>query len=346
MTKNFVAIKSSLLMGMLLVSIFAALSVTSPNSDTAEAALIPKFVQYDSVIELSFADSSSLDTPIHPLGGTRSIDIKVRYQCTVPDEFRSGIGKTLMFGLFKFVFLAPVHLTIENIPEWCTATISPADMVFNAFDEGDALERTVTLQVAMNKESTALFPATLRIRATGESPDPHIKAPPQVSLDVGVTPGYIPLISTNPGSPIKKTNPNEPVSWDIKITNNGNGEALVKARIINPPEGWVVSVNPQTIVPSLAESETNEQTLTLTALPPKNFGYYNDQIQIELELIPEFSSPGAGSSSNLTKGDPIYLTLGIENRGFSSGTGLEMVLIVVLILALVLIIVYMKKFKK
>ena len=345
MTKNFVAIKTSAITILLLVSVFTAFSIISPESNSAEAAIIPKFVQYDSIIELSFEDSSVLNTPIHPLGGTRNIDINVRYRNTVPEQFREGLGKNLMFGFFKFVFLAPVHLEVENVPEWCTATVSPSDLIFDAFADGDELETTVTLQVAVNKESTALFPKTLRLKATGESPDPHIKAPPQVTLDVGITPGYVPLISTNAGAPIKKTNPNEPVSWDIQITNNGNGEALVKARVLNPPEGWVVSVNPQMIVPSLAEAEDNKEILTLTALPPKNFGYYNDQVQIELELIPEFSSPGAGSASNITRGEPLYLTLGIENRGFSTGTGLELGLIVVVILAIISIIVYLKKFR-
>ena len=196
MEKNHRAIKSSFIILMMFSVIFVGLNISSSNSNTASAAIIPKFVQYDSIVELSFINSSVLDEPIHPLGGTRNVDIKVRYYTTVPDIFRVNPGKTLMFGLFKFQFLAPVHLTVENVPTWCTATVSPPDIIFDAFGEGTALERTVTLQIAVNKESTALFPATIYISATGESPDPHIKTPPKVNLPIQVTPGFIPLIST------------------------------------------------------------------------------------------------------------------------------------------------------
>jgi hypothetical protein len=320
-------------MGILLISIFAAYTVMHPKSNTASAAPL---IQYDSIVELEFADSSVLNTPIHPLSGTRNVDIKVRYFNTVPDVFRDGVGKILLFGPFKFVFLAPVHLTIENIPDWCTATIAPPDIIFDAFGEGSALERQVTIQIAVNKESTALFPYELKIKATGDSPDRHIKAPPEVTLPLAITPGYVPLVSTDPGATIKKTSPGEPVSWDIKITNNGNGEAIVRARIINPPEGWVISVNPQTIVPSLADGDVNEKEMTLTALPPFDFGYHSQQVPIEVELTPEFSSPGAGASANMTRGEPIYLSLAVQNRGFST-PGFEVVFLITAVLAMIII---------
>ena len=69
-----------------------------------------------------------------------------------------------------------------------------------------------------------------------------------MNLPIQVTPGFIPLISTEPGAQIKKTSPGEPVTWNIKITNNGNGEAIVKARVLDRPQGWVITVNPQIIV--------------------------------------------------------------------------------------------------
>ncbi len=338
---KFRTVKTSIVLSILLVSIFVVFTSAFPKSNTASAAIIPKFVQYDSIVEMEFDDSSALNTPIHPLGGTRNVDIKVRYFNTVPDMFRTGIGRKLMFGIFKFVFLAPVHLSVENIPDWCTATIAPPDIIFDAFEEGSALERKVTLQIAVNKESTALFPHELRIKATGDSPDPHIKAPPAITLPVAITPGYVPLVSTDPGATIKKTHPGEPVSWDIKLTNNGNGEAIVRARVINPPEGWIISVNPQTIVPSLADGDVNEKEMTLTALPPFEFGYHNEQVLIEVEITPEFSSPGAGASANLTKGDPIYLSLAVQNRGFST-PGFEVIFLITAILA----IIVMKKRRK
>ena len=332
------SIKICFMISILLFSLFASFAIINPKSNIVSA--IDPLVQYDTIVALEFADSNALNTPIHPLGGVRNVDIKVTYISTVPDIFKTPPGKYILFGFFKFVFLAPVHLKIENIPDWCTASIAPPDIIFDAFGEGSELERKVTLQVAVNKQSTALFPFTLQVKATGDSPDKHIKAPPEVSLPIAITPGYVPLISTDPGATIKKTSPGEPVSWDIKISNNGNGEALVRARIINIPEGWVVSVNPQTIVPSLADGELNEKVMSLTALPPLNIGYYNENVMLEIELTPEFSSPGAGASANLTKGESIYLTLAIQLRGFSM-PGFEFLFLI----SGVLIFIIIKKHK-
>jgi hypothetical protein len=338
MKMKFRTVKTAIILGILLVVCFTAFNMVNQKSSTASAALI----EYDSIVTLEFADSSALNTPIHPLGGTRNVDITVRYINTVPDMFRKQPGRTLLFGPFKFVFLAPVHLEVENVPDWCTATIAPPDIIFDAFGEDSALERTVTLQVAVNKQSTALFPHELKVKATGDSPDRHIKAPPGVTLPVAITPGYVPLISPNPGQTIKRTGPGETVSWNIKLTNNGNGEALVRARVIDPPDGYVISVNPQTIIPSLADGDLNEKELPLTVLPPFEFGYFNENVQIELELIPEFSSPGTGASANLTQGQPLYLTLAVQNRGFST-PGFEIIIFMFAILSMVIIIKHKRK---
>jgi len=331
------SIKICFMISILLFSLFASFAIINPKSNIVSA--IDPLVQYDSIVQLEFADSSALNTPIHPLGGTRSIQIKVSYINTVPEIFRPpNVGKVLLFGFFKFVFLAPVHLTIENIPSWCTASIAPSDIIFDAF--GTDLEREVTLQVAVNKQSTALFPFILQVKANGDSPDRHIKEPPQVTLPVTLTPGYVPLISTDPGATIKQTGPGEPVNWNIKISNNGNGEALVRSKIMDIPEGWVITINPQIIVPSLADGEINEKELSLTALPPIAFGYYNENVQLQIELTPEFSSPGTGSAANLTKGLPIYLSLGIQLRGVTL-PGFELLFL----LSGILIFIIIKKHK-
>ena len=233
MKKSLKKIRLSFVFGIILMSVFSTLIIVNPESDTAKASIIPRFVQYDSQIELEILNPDALNEPIHPYGGLRNIKIKVKYTTTVPPIFKSGIGKNLMFGIFKFIFLAPIHLDVENIPDWMTVSLSPRDFLIDVFGEGDELERTATLQIGVNKQSTALFPATVLIKATGESPDPHIKAPPEFTYELSLTPGYVPLIDTQPDQPIKKTSPGEPVTWDIKLTNNGNGEAIVNARVIN-----------------------------------------------------------------------------------------------------------------
>jgi len=338
------SLKIFFIIWILLFSLFTSFTILNPKSNIASA--IDPLVQYDSFVVLEIVNSSVLDTSIHPLEGVKNVKIKVTYFNTVPQvfkgsEFQNRLLKGLFFGFSKFVFLAPVQLTIENesIPSWCTASIAPPNIIFDAF--GTDLERKVTLQIAVNKQSTALFPHTLQVKATGERPDEHIKAPPNVTLSVSLTPGYVPLISTDPGTSIKKTSPGELVNWDIKISNNGNGEALVRSKIMDIPEGWVITVNPQIIVPSLADGELNEENMSLTALPPYNFGYYNDRVMFEIELTPEFSSPGTGVSANLTKGEPIYLTLAVKLRGFSL-PGFEFIFL----LFGILIFIILRKHKK
>jgi len=166
--------------------------------------------------------------------------------------------------------------------------------------------------------------------------DSHIKAPLNVTLPVTITPGYVPIISTDPGDTIKKTIPGEPVDWNIKISNDGNGETLVKARIIDPPKGWIISVNPQIIIPVSSDGKSNEKTMSLTALPPPDIGYYNKKVQFEVELTPEFSVPGTGSTLNLTKGETISLYFTIRLRGFSL-PGFEFIFLICGILIFIVI---------
>ncbi|MFE3845873.1 hypothetical protein ACFL1L_03325 [Thermoplasmatota archaeon] len=329
---------------ILLFSIFTSFTIISPKSNIASA--VDPFLQFESFVVLEIENSSVLDIPVHPLGGVKNINITIKYFNTIPQELKDNniinkLFRGLIFGFDKFVFIAPVNLTFESdsIPSWCTVSIVPQNIIFNAFDEGSDLERKATLQVAVNKKSTALFPFTLNVKSYAASlnkHDKHITPPPDVILPVIITPGYVPLLSTDPGAAIKKTTPGESVNWNIRISNNGNGEALVKARIINPPDGWIVSVNPQIIIPSLAERESNEKILSLTALPPLNLGYFNENVKLEIELTPEFSSPGTGSFVNLTKGDSLYLTLVVKLRGFSL-PGYEFIFIISGILICIII---------
>jgi hypothetical protein len=317
------SLKISFIVTILLISVFASFTIINPKSNIVSA--VDPLIQYDSLVSLEFDDPTQLDLPIHPLTGIRNVGIKVTYYNTVPDQFRTGIGKILFFGPFKFVFLAPVHLKVEDLPDWADVSVAPSDIIFPAFGEPSELEKLVTVQISVNKQSTAFFPHTISVKATGDSPDRRIKAPPEVSLQVKITPGYIPLISTDPGATIKRTTPGEPVSWDIKVSNNGNGEAIVRAQVDSIlPEGWIVSVNPQIIVPSLADGEINEKVMSLTVLPPQNFGYYNINQQFIIKLTSEFSSPGGDSNS--TKGEPLYLNLAVQLRGFTV-PGFEFILL-------------------
>jgi len=319
---------------ILLFSIFTSFTFITPKSNFASA--IDPLAIYDSFLVFEIANSSDLDNPIHPLEGVKNINLSIKYFNNIPNTIKdSYLLKGLIFGFYKFVFLTKVNLTIDS-PDWCHATIVPSYILFEAFEEGSELERIVKLQVAVNKNSTAFFPYTLQVKASGDIKDKHIKAPSNVTLPVTITPRYVPIISTDSGDTIKKTSPGEPLDWNITISNDGNGETLVKARIIDPPKGWIISVNPQIIIPVSSDGNSNEKTMSLTALPPPDIGYYNNKVQFEVELTPEFSVPGTGSTLNLTKGEPISLSFTIRLRGFSL-PGFEFIFLICGILIFIVI---------
>jgi len=293
---------------ILLFSIFTSFTFITPKSNFASA--IDPLAIYDSFLVFEIANSSDLDNSIHPLEGVKNINLSIKYFNNIPNTIKDSY---LLKGL-----------------------IVPSYILFEAFEEGSELERIVKLQVAVNKNSTAFFPYTLQVKASGDIKDKHIKAPSNVTLPVTITPRYVPIISTDSGDTIKKTSPGEPLDWNITISNDGNGETLVKARIIDPPKGWIISVNPQIIIPVSSDGNSNEKTMSLTALPPPDIGYYNNKVQFEVELTPEFSVPGTGSTLNLTKGEPISLSFTIRLRGFSL-PGFEFIFLICGILIFIVI---------
>jgi len=325
---------------ILLFGIFTSFSLIYPKSNIVSAA--DPMIQYDSFIALELVNSSEIDNPIHPLTGVRNVKIKVKYFDTIPKEIKeNNLIKGLLFGFFKFTFLVRVNLTIEDSPTWCNSSVTPQYILFEVFDNDTNLERNVTLQVAVDKKSTALFPFVLKVEASIDvSPDDNIKLPPTVSLPVSFTPSYLPLISTNSGVSIKKTLPGNPVNWSINISNYGTGETLVRARIIDPPEGWIISLNPQIVISSVSDANSNWKILTLTALPPSNFGYFNNKETFEIELTPEFSLPGTRDFANLTKGESIIITFAVKLRGVSL-PGFEFIFL----LSIFLIFIISKKIK-
>jgi len=133
------------------------------------------------------------------------------------------------------------------------------------------------------------------------------------------TPGYIPLINVYTAQPARVVDPHTTVNFPIEITNLGNKETIVTAKIIRYPEGWAPLLSQsQIVIPATTEtSGVNTGELIFSITPPYGFGWHDEVETITLEFTPQFSPPGGGGNQSGLIGTPVPFQLTIRSRGFS-----------------------------
>jgi len=288
------------------------------------------FLSWSSKTELFFSNTSQLNEPIQPISEVRNIGIKLRYRPFLPETKIPLLNRLLSFGfkgLFAFIIQVKVHLSVENVPSWCTVSLAPTDVYADLSPEG--YEANITLSVSVDKDAPAQ-PFTLTIKAHTDgyyNPLVGVQESEGV-LTAQLMPGYVPLISVEtPQSQIKTTTPGKSVVFPIKVTNYANYDTRIRFRITNVPRGWNVQSVPEVIVGSTAQGKENAETVTLTVLPPFTIGWHHEIETFMLEVTPE------RAYGELIQGSPLYIPLVVENRGFST-PGFEIVFLLIALLTI------------
>ena len=80
-----------------------------------------------------------------------------------------------------------------------------------------------------------------------------------------------------PEGTVKKIGPLDIAKFDIEIENMGNAKTTVICNAINLPEGWVASVDQETIIETGIGGNNPKKTVSLAIQPPYGFGYHDDR---------------------------------------------------------------------
>lgn len=277
----------------------------------------------DSFIDIT-VDQDAANKPLVPVDMTLDIPISVKYSIT---------GFYAKYVAYKYQTVGAtvfVYLSVEEVPGWANATISPSLLIMPPTTEG--VTQNVTLTVKLDRAAYASQPGIIKINFSVEKAG-AITAN-QFIRDVEFTVGYRPFLDINlPEGTVKSATPDKTTNFDIEIENLGNALTDVKFSLLDVPDGWIVEIPSDVILgTSTSKSgETTKKTVSLSVKPPYGFGYHNEKEVIKVLITPY-------NSGNPSLSGPSYeVSFVIQNKGYST-PGFEGVLLIFAIVILAFII--------
>jgi len=319
---NIRTVKSVIILGMLLMSMFFLYSVhTVSAKDPVYNAKV--------ILKLNWSDSLS-EEPIVPRGEVIELPIMVTLEIVTGPRFGYGLLEGYKGSQ------ALIDLAVVDRPSWCYATLKSDLLVTNISEREQA---STSLYIHVNENAPAYGYGYVKIQVTCANLG-LIKGDDE-SFTLRFKPAFIPIIKTDfPESTAKEINPNSKAVFPIEVENIGNAQTRVFFEIDGIPDGWSAVVTDSLIIDS---TKGSKETAYLTVIPPSGTGYHYDQANIRVKITPTFAD-----NTSFT-GAPLYASFIVQNRGFSTN-GLEAVLplfiLIIVIIAFVFIIIKRVRSKK
>jgi hypothetical protein len=316
MKRNFRKIKATLILGILLVSVSAALVPTS------SAGII---VNLSSYARVSYDSKNFSGTPVVPRGELRPLPIVITYGVNFAGFF-PGLAN-LVFNLYKG---RQVNIKLELVKwsPWCTPTLTQGTLTTSVREEEQDLNANINLKVDI--DAPAFGSGFVTVRVTCPQVGVMIeKYENEFTLEFD--PAYLPLIKPQTmGSNTKRISPMDTAVFPIEIENLGNARTKIKLKIVSVPDGWTAIVTDQII---LDEIEGSSGIAYLTIKPPKSFGYHDDTAGIVIEMVP------VRAENSLDVGPPERISVLVESRGFSV-IGVEAFAIPIIFILVIIFLIY------
>jgi hypothetical protein len=318
MSKNFKSVKASLIMGILLVSVFAAMVPTTSAG---------KIIALSGLVDVNWTQDVA---PIIPTRGRQSVPLTITYTVSAGAIFASAIY-TLLQGR-----QATIHLEVIAKPDWCSISLDTSTVSMILPEKpGVPASKDITATISVTDDAPAFDQGVITIRATADAVGPidgYTK-----DFDLKLQPDYLALINPQPlESNTKTIGPTDKAVFPFEIMNMGNAPTKVYIEIVYIPDGWTASVTDSV---TLDAEKGSKATAYLTVYPPKGFGYHDDKATVKLQLTPAYAQ------GTEIKGEPEPLTFTIESRGVSL-IGIEVALPIILIILVIIIVIYMFFIKK
>ncbi|MBN1281323.1 MAG: hypothetical protein JXA00_06715 [Candidatus Thermoplasmatota archaeon] len=316
MTKGFRTIKVSIVMGILLVSLFAAFIPTSSARNIGNLS---------SYVNMMGAENESGLKPIVPRGNSAELKIDVIY----------GVTAGGILSKVPLIWLngrqINIKLSIVEKPDWCTATLPTDTLTAKISTDVQPFTTTVTLRVDEN--APAYGAGYVKIKAEVPQVGLFLAGFNQV-FNIDFTAEYLPMISaTMPEGNSKTIGPLDTASFPIEIENMGNARTTVTFKVDYAPKDWIAVVTDEI---TLDESQGSTGTAYLTIKPPKGFGYHNEAQSITVTMTP------ARAEDLRNVGESKTVTVIVESRGFST-PGFEPLLFIGALFAVVLLLKLKRK---
>jgi hypothetical protein len=330
MKKPFQKVKISLLIGILLLSIFT-FSTIEPHSSTVSARN-NYLLSYPSVIsiEIDPASLEALNTPIN-IDTALLVKLKIGYSVGVPQALLDMglLGNLIVFGS-TIRFPQMIHLEITGAPDWADIALLTPDIYISDYSN-TPLYANADMIITPYYDAPAV-PKSITIRA--DAPAKGRVQEVSFTTMLNFQPEFIPQISVEVDQPVRNAGPRQAINYKITITNKGNKEAIVKGVINNAPAEWAALLTPS----QLPIGPGEESIMTFSITTPYNFGWHDDLRTFSISLTPERSPP----TNPPIAGTANIVQVSINSVGFAI-PGFEAIL---LFAGLVILLGFMKIRKK
>jgi hypothetical protein len=292
---------------------------------SSSAAIMDPLFVVEPIIELEYEDKDVFD-PITPYSPPREIPIKVKVRI-------AGVNQHIIAELYAQKMY--VDLSLEEVPEWCKATIYPTLLEIDLDQKWRYENATVILTLDRNAPAYEIGKIKINVAVRGMGNRAQVVTRANETELIPFYVGYIPLLAINElEGNYRLINPDETARFPIEVINLGNHVTDINIDILSIPDGWFVDIVPKVIVDPYLEGEY-KTVLNLVAKPPVNFGYHEDREEIKISIFP------SSKENASAKGEEHVLTFFVYSRGFST-PGFEAIF---LILGIVIIIFIVKKNK-
>ena len=321
MTKSFTRVKTGIIMGTLLVCVFAALIPTTSAKDGG-------LISLESYVNVNY-DLSITNDPIKIRGTGKSIEVNITYGITGASLFGIGdnillamhLGRTVQIQVEAF---DPPTWASVSISQWPTAKIQEREAVYKAI-----------LTIKVDEDAPAYGKGDVKLRIT--VPDVGIIKGVINEVNIPFSVGYTPIVSPQYlEGQSKIIGPMDTAVFPIELTNMGNARTRVYLTVENVPDGWSAIVTNDVII---EEGEGSKAIIYLTVKPPKSFGYHDDSASITVKYTPEM----AENPDFVGVSKPINIL--VESRGVSV-IGIEIILLPIILIVVVLLLLYYFVIKK
>lgn len=322
MTKHLRTFKASIVMGILLLSIFA---VFMPSGSAG--IILPLKSQAN--LQLEPVNAEDLNKFVRPL---EPMVISIRINYLVSGIFQRQAIKWLAGRVPVSVGLSVVT---EDLPQWASATVEPNSINIDIEEGGSIFSKEARLTVSFKEGIPArgLVTVKIKMKAAAVKSILHMIEETEYIGTISIVPEFMPLIDATPRITYAEVSPGQPATIPIDCENLGNAMTEFTFKIVSVPDSWVASIPANAFIASSAEGKDPKDTINLLITPPFGFGYHNELEDITISIKGRYFGPSAEPLETTE----YFHTISVRSRGFST-PGFEAVFVIIALIGIAFVV--------
>ncbi len=224
-------------------------------------------------------------------------------------ENRDMLGKLLLFQKAIVVTPVPIKLTISESLDWATTRF-----VIETIQLDPLLNETSyteAILIISPDENNPTIPTSLTIHAESQPPSTYKLQPSSNTISLWFQSSYNNQLSIDVTDPIKIQEPLKISKYEIRVTNNGNKETLVRASTQNIPSDWAPLLSTTEVV--LPPKQSYPFVLSVTG--PRDLGWHNELENLAVKITSQHYPP---TSQYDEYQENYVVSISLNNHGFST----------------------------